>query len=909
MTTPGSKIGPYEITREIGRGGMGVVYLARDTKLDRDVAIKCLPDELADDADRLARFEREAKLLASLNHPNIATIHGLEEVDGKRYLVLEYIEGETLEERLRKGAIPVDEVLVIACQIAEAIEAAHSKGIIHRDLKPANIKFTADEHVKVLDFGLAKALDDQAHTESEIANSPTIIADHSPTLAGVVLGTAGYLSPEQARGKPVDKRCDIFAFGCILYEMLCGKCLFAGDTVSDSIGATLHKEPDWDAVKSNVPSTIHLLLHRCLAKDRNLRLQSIGDARVELQDVAGAENVLGSSVTQTRHKNLLLVALPWVVCGILAIFLLSTLIPRSNDVSVKPLQITKRIITLPQGTSINWRGTKDTWSKIGFSQLLAISRDGRRIIQTVQKGRRTSLYLKDDGDYAPKEIPGTEGARGAFFSPDGQWIGFSAEIQAQSILLKVRLPGGVPQPICVVNTPAFDATWLDDNSIVFSTDLGLRRISADGGEIEELTRVDISGGERGHHFPHIIPNTDTVVFTLVDESGQHAALISLADKKITIIKPNATNARFSETGHLVYARKGELLATPYNPDDPLSIGTEVPIAREVQTTPGQGGAIVHLFATSQTGVLIYAPRADPPEPDALVWVDHQGNEEPIVSGDGLWMHQRLSPNGDAILLNRLMSDGMFDLYIYDFKSDQINWLTETGQVYDAEWSPNGSKVCFNTLESYGRSLKMRSTDRSGPALTVFEGSVSRPHFCQWSAIDSTLVFFDRSSIRGVWMSTSEDGRWPPLREVINTPLREAWAQISPDGKLIAYVGFGKEGRDVYVQNYPERVKLLRVSQDGGGEPRWAPDSRTLYFRELGKIYKAKIVTDPIINVDDLITMPFEDVYDSAASGHQHYDLSLDGTKFLMVKHGRRYRPNTVHVIEYWPLLLSEDKTP
>ncbi|MCH7604066.1 MAG: serine/threonine protein kinase [Planctomycetes bacterium] len=280
----GSQLGPYTITREIGRGGMGVVYLARDSRLDREVAIKCLPDELADDAERLARFEREAKLLASLNHPHIATIFGIEEADGNQYIILEYVEGETLAERLQRGAIPVNEALPIAGQIAEAMEAAHEKGVIHRDLKPANIKFTADGEVKVLDFGLAKAIDEHISTSSEIANSPTMAPQGSPTISGVILGTAGYLSPEQARGRPVDKRADIFAFGCVLFEMLTGEKLFTGETVSDSLASTLKVEPTWAELPADTPPTIHLLLRRCLAKDRKRRLHDIADARVELEE-------------------------------------------------------------------------------------------------------------------------------------------------------------------------------------------------------------------------------------------------------------------------------------------------------------------------------------------------------------------------------------------------------------------------------------------------------------------------------------------------------------------------------------------------------------------------------------------------------------------------------------------------
>ena len=913
MTIHLPKIEGYEITREIGRGGMGVVYLARDTKLDRDVAIKCLPPEVTDDKERLARFEREAKLLASLNHPHIATIFGIEEAGGNQYIILEYIEGETLAERLQRGAIPIAEALPIAKQIAEAIEAAHEKGVIHRDLKPANIKFTADGKVKVLDFGLAKAIEDHSQTGSEIANSPTIVK-HSPTIPGVVLGTAGYLSPEQARGRPVDTRTDIFAFGCILYEMLTGEIAFGGETVADSIGATLHKDVNFDRLPPDTPPIVRHMLKRCLERDRKKRLRDIGDARVELEDPTSIEGLPESATLPPNMANRVVAALPWIFCGVLAIALLVILTGRYGE-SVPPgvIRAERYELTFPKNTSINWRGTKNTWSNVGFSQLLAISRDGRRIIQTVQEGRRTSLYLKEEGEFTPREVPGTEGARGAFFSPDGQWVGFAAEVLALSAatsIWKVRLPGGVPQPICTINSAAFDATWLDDNTIVFSTDHGLRRVSADGGEVQHLTQIDIEGGEWGHHFPHAIPNRDSVLFTLVSESGQHAAILSLADEKITIIKQHATNARFSDTGHLVFARRGEVLAMEYDPDNPLSVGSEVvPIARGVHTTPGQGGAVVHLFATSQSGTLIYAPQSEPPEPDALIWVDHQGAEEEIVSGDGFWMHQRLSPVGNAILFNRLTSDGMFDLHIYDIQRDQINPLTRTGQSYDAEWSPDGRTVCFNALDSVGRSTNMIPTDRSGPARTIFKGGDSRPHFCQWSDDGSTLVFFTRSTGGGIWLSTISDDEWEPLREVINTPLREAWAQISPDGELIAYVGFDTDGRDIYVQTYPDRGALIRVSQDGGGEPRWAQDSRTLYFREAGRIYKATIVTDPSLDVAEVTTLPIEDTYDAAPGGHQHYDLSTDGTKFLMVRHGRRFQPNTVHIIENWPSELDGESSP
>ena len=458
------QIGPCRVTREIGRGGMGVVYLARDTKLDRDVAIKALPDELVSDADCLTRFEREAKTLAALNHPNIASIHGLEEVDGRQYLILEYVEGDTLDECLRNGPLTMPDALEIGRQIAEAVEAAHARDIVHRDLKPANVKVrrAADAwEVKVLDFGLAKACPDAVATASEIAESPTVV--RSPTIPGMIIGTAGYLSPEQARGRLVDRRSDVFAFGCILYELLVGTAVFGGETVSDCVGAALHKEPDFSTLPSNTPATVRLLMRRCLTKERRQRLQAIGDARIALEEAVRGETWLDAPPAPPSVRN---AVIPWIVCGVLSVVLTGILlIDRGDQSPSETSSMTLSVITCPRDTSINWRGTKDTWSKIGFSQLVAVSRDGRRIVYTRQSGGETSLYLKTETDYAPRAMPGTEGARGAFFSPDGNWIGFMVE----SKVWKVRLPDGAPQLVCPVNSAAFDATWLDDETIVFST--------------------------------------------------------------------------------------------------------------------------------------------------------------------------------------------------------------------------------------------------------------------------------------------------------------------------------------------------------------------------------------------------------------------------------------------------------
>ncbi|MCH7632047.1 MAG: serine/threonine-protein kinase, partial [Planctomycetes bacterium] len=817
------------------------------------------------------------------------------------YLVMEFVEGETLSQRLKSGAFAVEDALDIGKQIAEALEAAHEKGIVHRDLKPANVMIREDGTVKVLDFGLAKAMAEDPSGAAD-ADSPTITANY--TRPGVVLGTAAYMSPEQARGRPLDKRTDIWSFGIMLFECLTGQRLFQGETANDSMGAIMHKEPDWSLLPRGTPPTVRLLLRRCLSKDRRRRLQAIGDARVELEEVGSSDELLHTETTQGPSNRPIVSALPWVLCGVFAV-VMTIMLTRDSGKTAAPIvrHVKKSVLTFPPNTSLKWRGTQDSWGKIGYSHLLAISRDGRRIIQTVQEGKLTSLYLKDDEDLTAGKVRGTEGARGAFFSPDGLWVGFVKE----NHMLKVRLPGGTPQPICDVNSTAFDATWLDDGTIIYSTDHGLRRVSSDGGEPQTLTSIDIDKGISGHNFPHVIDGTRWVMFTATTDTGQHAALLSLDDNSWNIIKQRATDARYVGGGHLVFARNGELLASPFDPDDPTTLGTEAPIVRGVHAIPGKGGAVVHLFDTSMTGVLVYAPSVDPPGPDALVWVDHQGNEEEIVQGPGQWMHQRLSPDGQHILFNIWKRDGMLDLHIYDFQRDQIDPLTHSGHTYDAEWSPDGRTVCFNSLDTKGRTVFLVPTDFSGPPRSIIDALDTRLHLCQWSDDGSTLVFFDRSTRGGIW-TASPDGR-KKLSELMNTSLGEAWARISPDGRLIAYVGFDDSGhRDIYVQAYPDLGPRIRVSKNGGGEPRWARDSRTLYFREAGKIFKASILIEPRLEVASVATLPIADVYDSSAAGHQHYDLSLDGTKFLMVKHGRRVYPTRVHVIENWTAELNKDST-
>ena len=891
MLEAGSQIGSYEIVREIGRGGMGVVHLAHDTKLDRDVAIKALPDDVAGDADRLARFQREAKLLASLHHSNIAAVYGLEECEGKSYLILEYVDGEDLSKRVRRGPLPVDEALEIARQIAEALEAAHEKGIIHRDLKPGNIRLTADGQVKVLDFGLAKALSEGGSSISEMAGQPTMTADESPTIPGAILGTAGYMSPEQARGKAVDRRSDIFSFVCVLYEMLTGRRTFPGENATDTIGATLHAEPSWDALSPKTPQAIRVLMRRCLAKDCNRRLQSIADARIELQECieSGGEMLLPTEGAAPRARSVLI---PWVLVGVLAVALLYAVTrPRDTAPSDSPMKASPAArdeVTFPAGIEFGWRRTSSLLSNVGYSRLIAVSPDGTQIVYSGQQEHEAQLYLKARGAYESLPIRGTQNARSPFFSPDGSMIGF---LDGDTVR-KVRLPGGAPVPICRVQSLSFDAAWLRDGTIVFSSDSGLWRVSDQGGDAEPLTAPDLEAGERGHCFPHAYPDGNSILFTIATDRGMHAALLSQEDRTWKIIRRNAADARYVKSGHLVFARGSEILAAAHDPAYPSARAEAVPIERDAHTAAGMGGVVVTHFATSDTGLVAFPPRAPQPENDALVWVDVQGNEmKEIFSGPGYWMHPRLSPDGDRILFDIRTNDGMCDLHIYDIERGQNNRLTFNGSSFDSEWSPDGTMIAHCAGDRYGRAIFVRAADGTGTPKMILESRVGDyPHLSDWLDDGTTLMYFDNYA-DGIWI-TNADGTGE-ARRILNSPQNDRWGMVSPDGTLITYV-LDVSGRiEVFVQRYPGLGPRHRVSIDGGREPLWGPDSRTLYFRCSGTMYQATIETDPELNSSEPKALfDVDDRYDAAESGHQHFDVDRDEPRFLMVRHGQWYRPNT-----------------
>ena len=630
----GTRLGPYEVIAQIGEGGMGQVYRATDTKLKRQVAIKILPPSLAADHDRLARFQREAEVLASLNHPNIAAIHGLEESGRMTALVMELVEGDDLSQRIARGAIPLDDVLPIAKQIAEALEAAHEQGIIHRDLKPANIKERADGTVKVLDFGFAKAMEPAAGPSPSVSQSPTITTP-AMTQAGMILGTAAYMSPEQARGKTVDKRADIWAFGCVLYEMLAGTGAFRAETVSETLAEVMKSEPLWAALPPETPVALRNLVRRCLAKDPRQRVRDVGDVRLALE---GAFELVAADTSAHASGGRALGWRPLILSlGILLIGAAITgagiwfLRPAS---SANPEPVSRFTITLPA----------DQPFSAASRHLVALSPQGTHLAYAANN----RLYLRAIDQLSATPIQGTEtGAfgRSPFFSPDGQWIGFWQDGE----LRKVALTGGAPVKLWEAENP-WGASWGPDDTILYGQGpAGIWRVSGQGGTPQRVVSVDEKKGESAHG-PQLLPGGRAVLFTLATGGGWNDAqivvqLLDSGERKVVL--RGGRDARYVETGHLVYAGGGTLLAVPFDLGQLAVIGGPVVLVEGVSDGGNATGA-TH-FSLSRNGSLIYAVRVSLlAQEGRLVWVARSGAEQPLAAPPGLYENPRLSPDGRRV---------------------------------------------------------------------------------------------------------------------------------------------------------------------------------------------------------------------------------------------------------------------
>ena len=869
MSMIGKSLAHYEVTAEIGKGGMGEVYKAKDQKLGRDVAIKVLPEEFAKDADRVARFQREAKLLASLNHPNIAAIHGLEEADGTHFLVLELVEGQTLAERVKVGPINVEEALKLGLQIAEALEAAHEKGVIHRDLKPANIKVTPDGKVKVLDFGLAKAFAGQ-QDQVNLSNSPTL--SDMATQQGLILGTAAYMSPEQARGKPVDKRTDVWAFGCVLYEMLTGKAAFQGEDVTEILAAVMKSSVNMDLLPANIHFRVREVITRCLQKEQKKRYPEISQAHYEIEQVLadpGGVFLQPSAITKSRKK--LRVGLPWVA----AIAILGIIIAGAAVWYLKPSeprQVTRLFHELP----------KDQQFGNLTERAFAVSPDGRQFVYSTTEG----LYLRAMDELDAKIIPGTGGnPQKPFFSPDGKWVGYVAGNQ----LKKIAISGGAPSVITEAATIGY-IDWQTDDTIVFShPGMGIMRISANGGNPEAIVKENeliIS--------PQILPDGKSVLYTSLSLASTNIYSIcvqSLESGERKELFPGST-ARYLPTGHIVYAVHNDLFAIRFDPDKLEVIGGPVSVVEGIFT-----GAAPQ-YAVSNSGTLIYMPRKSADAGASarnLVWVDRNGKEEPIAVPPDLYSNPRISPDGKQVALT-VGNIADADIWIWDLVRKTLSPLTRDPSP-DAVplWTADGKRIAFMSLSGGSGKIYLKLATGTGKVepLGSDYGGAPLPLPSSWSGDGKELVFMGLNFVGAtpcdIGAVEMEGER--KFRPLLKEKYFETEPKISPNGQWMAYTSDESGKYEIYVRPFPDVDSggKWTVSTGGGTSPLWAPSGRELFYRNGDEVMAVSVKTETTFSPETPKTL-FRGTYVSLSSGianlpFNSWDISQDGKRFLMLKPG------------------------
>jgi serine/threonine-protein kinase len=864
---PGTRLGPYEVIALIGAGGMGEVYRAHDTKLDRDVALKILPDTFSADPDRLARFRREAQVLAALNHPNIAAIHGFEDSDDRHALVLELVEGPTLADRIVKGPISLDEALPIAKQIAEAIEAAHEQGIVHRDLKPANIKVRDDGSVKVLDFGLAKALEPATAISPALTVAPTITTPAQMTGIGMLLGTAAYMSPEQAKGRPADKRSDVWAFGCVVYEMLTGKRAFESEDVSETLAFVLTKPPAWDAVPQTTPKAVLTLLRRCLEKDRKRRLPDIGAARLEIDDavnISGPQEMVPARVSH-RRRHLVLAA---VGGGIVA----AALAALAGWFLRVP--VAARVTRLTIGTS----GTA-ALSLSGADRDVAMTSDGSRVVYVGDNGAK--LFVRALDSLESVAIASGQ-IRGPFVSPDGQWVGF---IDGITVMKRVPISGGPAITIATLNGPSRGATWLPDNTIVFatSTPIGLQRISADGGAPTVLTRPDRAHGEQMHVWPRALPDGRHVLFTITPAGALEAAQVAALDLRtnaVTILVRGGSDAQYVASGHLLYVAGDVLRALPFDVDHLSIHEPAAAITARVVIVP-QGGADV---ATSSDGTLVYvdSPGGGYLAARTLVWVDRSGHEEPTGAPPRAYLYPKLSPDGSRIAV--FSNDEAQDVWIWDQRGTLTRLTSDPGFDLDPVWTPDGRRIIFGSDRGGGvRNLWWQLADGTGVAerLTTSD-QLQRPSSV--SPDGNSLVFEEQQGGRIDLMRVPLTGNRTPT-SLLQTTFANRNGVISPNGRWLAYESNDTGRSEIYVRPYPNTGDgHSQVSTMGGTRPLWAQSGTELFFMTVqGVLMRVPVETGSKWNAGQPTKLFAGPYLSGAANPHWTYDVSPNGQRFLMIK--------------------------
>jgi len=827
-TMLGTRLGSYEIAAAIGAGGMGEVYRGRDASLNRDVAIKVLPVALAADSERLARFKREAQTLASLNHPNIAAIYGVEDVpaaDGSgtkassRALVMELVEGEDLAERLKRGAIPVDESIAIAKQIAEGLEEAHEHGIIHRDLKPANVKVTPDGKVKILDFGLAKAMegDPAASGSAELSHSPTLT--RQGTEAGMILGTAAYMAPEQAKGKTVDRRTDLWAFGVVLYEMLTGQRLFAAEDVSETLAAVLTREVNLATLPAGCPARLRDLIRDCLVRDPKQRLRDAGDARITLGRVLsqGPDDKLVATAVRGWRRHA-----PWLVSGALAIALVAALVGRAPGPKA------------PQSTT-SLRLNVDLGVRLVGRSPLAFSRDGQMLAFTGQRtlDEPVSLHVQRLDQEQATVVAGTEDAGNPFFSPDGKWVAFFAGGK----LKKVEVAGG-PVATLADSPDSRGGTWSENDSIIVAptTAGGLMSIPPNGGTPTALTTLGELGGDSSHRWPQALPGGRAVLFTIGAGGDFEDATIAVQPSPREPWKAlihGGYHARYLERGHLVYIHGGTMMAAPFDPKRLEITGPPVPVLENVDSNASNAGAT---FSVSPGGALVYQAEAHRAM-STLAWTTRDGSTEPLLSRPGRYLNPLFSPDGERLSLDLRDEGANPDVWVYDVRRGAMSRLTFDPAIDETPiWSPGGTAIAFaSRRDGLAYNLYWQRADGAGEAVLLVKNPfLKRP--LAWHPSGRFLAFVE------VRTGTSLDVMILPLQgdeksgwkggepyPFVATPFREAGAAFSPDGRWLAYHSNESGRHEVYVRPFPGPGGSWQISTEGGWKPMWSKRANELVY--------------------------------------------------------------------------------
>jgi len=881
--TSGTRIGSYEILAAVGAGGMGEVYRARDAKLGRDVAIKVLPASFARDAERMARFEREAKVLASLNHPNIATIHGLEDSNGAHALVMELVEGPTLADRIATGPIPVEEALRIARQIADALEYAHERGVVHRDLKPANIKISRDDAVKILDFGLAKAVEGDA-SSMDMANSPTLT--HMATMQGVLLGTAAYMSPEQAKAKPVDRRADIWAFGCVLYEMLTGKMAFSGETVTDTLAAVIKEEPDWTLLPTSTPLSVRVLLQRCLQKDPKQRLRDIGDARISLDEAISGEPESSTSAALAAPVSAPLWrrALPWVITGVFAVVAAGIgtwawLAPRRT---AEPPALA--YIPAPSGTSFR---------SFGFGAgPVVVSPDGRELAfsATDQKGA-TQIWVRPLANAAATALAGTDDGAMPFWSADGLSLGFFADNKLKT----VAIGSETVQTLGDANCIQLGGAWNSQNVILFVPRCGgpIDRISASGGTPQPVVQPATGAVLVGQSA--FLPGGTEFLYRSEGKDGSVSArMASLASGKSKLVLGNAESPQFA-SGDLLFSRDGKIFAEQFDPESGKMSGSALPLAEALN------------FSASGNGVLaLQGGTADA----RLEWFDRTGNSLGTITDVQPQISPKISPDGKQVLADEVTpANGGTDLWLYPAQGGVGARLTfGLGAKVWSVWSPDGKYVAYTCHPEATLAICRKPADGSGSEETLlnFGRDTLGAEVVDWSP-DGRYISFDmygaRTGRQNDWLLALDGSK--RLFEPAPVDAAQYDGVFSPDGHWLAYFSYETGRPEIFVVPFPSTGAKYQISQTGGWAAKWAAGNKLFYLTMGNRLMEADLATSG----ESLQVKSIEPLFELSlpTTTAPLFDPTRDGSRFIVATSADPAASDSISLLLNWPEQLKEGR--